>query len=105
MDVTYANSDIRLGSQEGRQHKDLRRTEVLKREKRVEKSMVAIQSFLKPFKVSDHDKPHCISSGVPTPAPVEEYMMTAEPLGKQANIAFITGRLDIKEHFFDPAKS
>ena len=104
VDVTYAKADMQSESQGGRQHKDLRRAEVQKSEKRVEKTMAAIQSFMNPFNVPDEDKLYCISSGVPAPASVEKDMMAAESLGKQAKEAFITERLDMKERFFDPVK-
>ena len=99
MDVTYSKDAMQSGLQGERQHKHLRRAEVQKREKRVEKTMAARQSFLNSFNVSDHDKLYCISSGVLPLAPVDKDMMTAESLGKQAKITFITGRLDIKEYF------
>ena len=47
--------------------------------------------------------PDCyIISGAP--APVEKDMLTAEAREKQAKEAFITGRHDIKEQFFDSVK-
>ena len=104
VDVTYAKADMQSESQGGRQHKDLRRAEVQKSAKRVEKTMAAIQSSMNPFNVPNKDKLYCISSGVPAPASVEKDMMAAESLGKQAKEAFITERLDMKERFFDPVK-
>ena len=77
VDVTYAKADMHSESQGGRKHKDLRRAEVQKSEKRVGKAMETIHGFLNPFDTSDHDKLYCISSGVPAPAPVEKDMMTA----------------------------
>ena len=59
---------------------------------------------MNPFNVSGKGKLFCISSGVPAPASVEIDMIVAKTLGKQAREAFISERLDKKEHFFDPVK-
>ncbi len=104
VDVTYAKVDMPSESQDGSQHKDLRRAEVQKSERRVQNTMNAVLSFLNPFTVADHDKLYCISSGVPASASIEKDIMAAESLGKQAKESFIAERLETKEHFFDPVK-
>ena len=102
VDVTRAKAGLETESYDGQHHKDLRPSEIKKSEKRVEQTKSAIQSFLNPFDVSDHDKLYCISSGAHVPHSVEKDVMTAEELGKQAKEDFITHRLETKENFFSP---
>ena len=47
-------------------------SEIQKSEKHVKKVMLAIQSFLNPFDVSDEGKLYCISAGAPAPPTVEK---------------------------------
>ena len=104
VDVTYAKADMKADSQGCGRHKDLGRTEIQRSERRVSRTIDAINSFTSPFDVPDHEKLYCISSGVPATLPIEKDIMRAEDAGRQAKEAFIADRLEKNQHFFEPVK-
>ena len=66
--------------------------------------MVAVNSFLNPFEVSDQDKLYCISSGAPVVELAEKDIMKTESVGKNAMEIFITDRLETNANFFELVK-
>ena len=104
VNVTLNMADMLSGSEGGRQHHDVRPSEIQKSEQNVLRTVEAFKSFLDPFSVEDNDRLYNISSGAPVPTSIETDVMRAEVAGKKAKEAFIRDRLEKKEKFFEPVK-
>ncbi len=84
VEATFSMADMLSESNGNRKHKDLRPTEVMKSEMRVQKTIDAINSFMNPFDVPDKEKLHSISSGAAAPTEIMGDVLRAEHAGTEA---------------------
>ena len=97
-------ADMLTDNQSGTMHRDVRPAEILKSEKCVKKAQEAVESFLNPFMVEDHDKLVSLSSGASATPDIATDVLRAEKAGKEAREAFIKDRLEKNDNFFEPIK-
>ena len=70
-------------------HKDIRKSEIQQSEADVRKVVDATSNFVNPLEVENKDLLYCISSGAPTPADVEEDLLSADMSGNKARDEYI----------------
>ena len=70
----------------------------------MKKAQEAVESFLNPFMVEDHDKLVSLSSGASATPDIATDVLRAEKAGKEAREAFIKDRLEKNDNFFEPIK-
>ena len=102
--ATLNMADMLTDNQSGTMHRDVRPAEILKSEKCVKKAQEAVESFLNPFMVEDHDKLVSLSSGASATPDIATDVLRAEKAGKEAREAFIKDRLEKNDNFFEPIK-
>jgi len=102
VNATLNMADMLTDNQSGNIHRDARPAEILKSEKCVKKAQEAVESFINPFMVEDHDKLISLSSGAAAIADIASDVLRAEAAGKEAKEAFIRDRLEKNDNFFEP---
>ena len=102
VNATLNMADMLTDNQSGNIHRDARPAEILKSEKCVKKAQEAVESFINPFMVEDHDKLISLSSGAAAIADIASDFLRAEAAGKEAKEAFIRDRLEKNDNFFEP---
>ena len=86
----------------GRKHHNTQPSQVKKSEKAAFATVKAIQNFMDPYQVEMDDKLYRISCGAAVPLNIESDIRNAELSGTAAKKAFISGRLQKNEQFFEP---
>lgn len=80
-------------------HNDLQDAQVKSTETRVGRMITSFQNFSNPFQI-EGSALFCISSGMPAPREVGDYLLQADSLGKAAADDFIRDRLQEKSKSF-----
>ncbi|XP_067659430.1 uncharacterized protein [Haliotis asinina] len=104
LQAAYSMADMVPESVTGEIHRDVRRAEVLKGERRVAKTAAAINSFNNPFNTAEKGKVYSLSSGAPASSDVENDILRTDTIGAESKSNFIQDRLEKKEKFFEPIK-
>ena len=104
LDATRSLVDLDTDSSKAASHRVCSRIEIQKSEVKVKKTIDAISNFTDPFSIEDKSNLYSISSGCKMPKDVENDVMTAEEVGKNMKREFVSTRLQLNEHFFDPIK-
>ena len=102
--ATFSMANMGSKSLEGKQHRDLRPTEVLKSTLQVKKVKDAVTNFMDPFNTKNKDELIVLSSGAAAADDIAADVLSAEEKGVAARDHFIESRLRKGEHFFDPIK-
>ena len=88
-------------------HRELEKSEIIKSEAAVQRTITAICNFTNPFTLADKDHLYSIASGAPVSPEVEKDVLNAEITGKELKKAFINDRFIVgssEEMFFEPIK-
>jgi hypothetical protein len=92
-----------MDNTESSSHKELRPSNIVQSEEHKAKVVEAISNFINPFKVECHNLLYCLSSGSPAATYVEEDLLQADSIGKEAHNTFIQERLvDNTKSFHSP---
>ena len=83
-------------------HRELGKSEIIKGEKAVQRTLSAIDGWLDPFNMTDKDKLFIISSGAPVSSEIKKDVLGANEAGKKAKEELTTKRLQTsKVDFYD----
>jgi hypothetical protein len=102
LQVTLDIVCMSCGGEVDTEHHDLR--PVARSEECVMHALAAVESLTNPFDISEHDRLVMLSSRATFPSNFEKDILRAEAAGKRQKEAFVSERLEAKEHFFDPIK-
>jgi len=78
-----------MDSQDYSSHKDLRPSSIHQSEETVSKVLEAIAGFTNPFEMENKDNLYCLSSGAPAPSDIEQDLLQADRVGKEAHETFV----------------
>ena len=82
-----------MDSQDCSSHKDFRPSSIQQGEDTVSKVLEAIAGFMNPFEMENKDNLYCVSSGAPAPSDIEQDLLQADKVGKEAHETFVQGRM------------
>lgn len=100
--ATFSMAEMGDKSLEGKQHRDLRPTEVLKYVLKVKKAKYSINNFMNQFNIGNKNELIVISSGAAAAEDIAADVLSAKEKGVIARDHFIESRLRKGQDFFDP---